>query len=652
MRRRVGPGALILALALVLYLLHSRFYYVGQFNDDACYVLGAQSLLHGRYVDLADPYRRALTVFPPGFPLFLAPFVLVLAPHWGALKLVAIGVSLASGLAAARLFGRWLSPAGSLTLLALYAFNAAVATAASWVMSDIFFTLLALIVFSLLRRVLERDTMGRFWLLGAALGWALIVRPPGVILAASVAAGLSFARRWRAAAVSSGFALAVWAGVILRNLAVGRSPSGYWPRWQESVSSLGHPLALCDNVQRVVNLFFVSVPFGLRLPYSPFGFVASAAIVLACCLVAARGACAVAARGPQDKSLAGALILYCLGLFAVNSSWAAIDVRYAFPVLPVLLALLVAGVPRLGLGHLGGRGLAALAAASLLWSNAAALRRGVGNAAPPSLRFPGRTVAWLRRETPADAVLLSSRAAMLHLYARRLAVTDPGRPANDKEEFRYALLCERISYLVDPPLRALYRPRPSVQPGDLIRQRGDWAAAWPEAFRPVFRDSSEATTVYEVVADASFLRAYGLYLAARRDLESSRLQEGLRGLRAALAIRPDFVKALNAYGAACLLSGTRLGVGEAMLKRALESDPHYFWAWLNLSRLYRRTGRIALAQDALDHAAADLARFPSLVEMGPVLGRERAELEACARYSSGARSCVHARPPRPAAGPG
>ncbi|MDD5629528.1 MAG: hypothetical protein PHU21_10725 [Elusimicrobia bacterium] len=617
--KRLAP---VLALALVLYWLYSRFYYVGQLNDDAYYVLGARSLLQGRYVDLADPFGRAMPFFPPGFPLFLSPFALIFAPHWEALRLVGMGVACASALALSRLFGRWLAPAGSLLLLALYAGNAAVCRSASWVISDSFFTLLALSSFLVMRRVLERGEPAAALLLGALLGWEWVVRPTGLVLAASAAAGLLYARRWRCAALAAAPALAVWAGETLRGLAGHRAAVGYWPRLQESLGFLADPLAAADQLQRVANLFFVAVPFGLQLPYSPAGFLLSAVLAAACALLAARGARAAAALGRQDQALVLAMALFALGLLAAQASWAAISSRYALPVLPLLLGFLVLGAQR-RLSPWPGRGLAALAALILLGSHAAAWRSAADAAARPAQRFPARTLAWLSGHVPAEAVLLSPRPAMTYLYTGRRALADPRGPANDREEFRYSLLADRVSSVVDSPMDFLYRPGRASQPAAALRLRAAWLASWPRAFQPVFSDPEEATTVYEVAPDPAFLRAYGLHLAARRQLAAGRLQEGLRSLDSALAVRPDLVKALNAYGAACLLAGTRLDAAEARLKRALRQDPRCFWAWLNLSRLYRLTRRPELARSALERAAESVSWFPNSAELSVVLGQER-----------------------------
>ena len=65
--------AALLALAAALFWLCRRAYWVGFFNDDAYYLIGARSLLTGRFAELQTPGAPPLTSYLPGWPLLLAP---------------------------------------------------------------------------------------------------------------------------------------------------------------------------------------------------------------------------------------------------------------------------------------------------------------------------------------------------------------------------------------------------------------------------------------------------------------------------------------------------------------------------------------------------------------------------------------------------
>ena len=624
---------LILGLSAALGLVYSRFYYVGSFIDDAFYTLRAQSLFHAR--SGISLYPQAMATYAPGLSLFLSPFVACLGHHWGALKLVMIALGSASCLAAARLFRPWLAPGSFLIFFSVYALNPCVAKAASFVMSDSLFVFLTLSMFCLLRRAIRLGEPRLGWFLGAWLGWAMVVRPTGLILAPAVAAGLIYSRRWKTAAKVLGVALAIWGAVLLQNYHIDHSPSGYWPQWKESVGYVGRPLALVDNWNRVTNLFFVVVPLGIQLPYSVLGFAASAAIVIAMLGLMGQGIIGIARRKKKDRALIFSVVVFCLGYYGVHSLWALIDMRYALPILPFLLAFSVAGthsVWRRARGSsLRSTAVVVMAALFIVLGNARMVGRESNLAGRPARRFPGATLEWIRRHTPPDATLSAARAPTVFLYTGRRCVFGPSGPVHDREELRYQLLRGGVAYVLDQPVIMQGLPKNAVHPDDAndsIRQRLSWTASWPEAFLPVYRNASEGTTIYELAQGESFLKAFDLYSAARRELDQSRFEAGFRGLDLALAAQPGFVKALDAYGAASVLSGRHLAAGESKLKQALRIDPDGFWTWLNLARLYRKEGRMASARDAFDHARAALAQSSYLAGMRPVVAQEAAEMGA------------------------
>ena len=100
---------------------------VGHVNDDAHYVLGAEALLRGSYVETLDPADPRPFGYPPGFPLLLAPFVALARPHWDALQAVSIALTAASGLLLYALAEAALAPGLGLWAAALWLFCPATA---------------------------------------------------------------------------------------------------------------------------------------------------------------------------------------------------------------------------------------------------------------------------------------------------------------------------------------------------------------------------------------------------------------------------------------------------------------------------------------------------------------------------------------------
>ena len=89
----------VLALAAALYLAYLPRFYVGFFNDDARFILAAQSLLQGGYRRLAAPEHPPLNLIFPGYPFLLTLFVKLTEPHKVRLAFDAVGGDLTSRVA-------------------------------------------------------------------------------------------------------------------------------------------------------------------------------------------------------------------------------------------------------------------------------------------------------------------------------------------------------------------------------------------------------------------------------------------------------------------------------------------------------------------------------------------------------------------------
>jgi len=623
---------LLLASAGLLYVFYAHAYYVGYFIDDAAYINGARSLLHGRYVELATPDHGPIQYFLPGFPLFLTPFVALVAPHWALLKWVSIVLTLATGLLLMRLAEPWLNSAFLWALSATYLFNRTIAFASPWVMSDMFFTFLALAIFLVLRR-LDESSSPYFseCFLGALLGWIVIVRPMGLILVLAVGISLIRFCQIGAALRILAFPSIMSGAVLLFKSHTGQFSSGYWPLWRQSFAFLAdRPAMFLDNFNRVTNLFFVMAAWGIRLPYSPLGLSVNLAIAMILGAIAWQGYNHLKNLSPKDHAVSTAIVLFLAGYYSVHVFWPAIAGRYALPVLPFFLTFIFAGVYRLSQQtpwRFVLRPGAALLVLLVVLSNIQNFRQIKDRSRLPSYLFPEVTLSWIRKNIPEKARLLSARISFLYLYTGRHGIALlQYEPTKDRESFRYQVLRQGITHVLSEPLEVLYRPRSAQQPLDQIRQYERWAASSPEAFPVVFRDTAEGETIFQVAPDPVFVKAYDHYLAARSDLDRSDLKSGLRELDAALALKPDFVKALNAYGAALLLGGHKLNTGEAKLKRALLHDPQCVPALLNLVRLYRTQNNRVQALGMLHRALGVIRETAEYQDLAPALIYESRQL--------------------------
>lgn len=177
-------GLLILALLLSLNAYHS--FQLGTAGDDAVYTVLARSLVReDRYGLSHAPGEIGLTRYPFGYPLLLAPVVLLFPDSFDALKLVSLVATL---LNAAIIFWAWpwfsrRSYWWGLAVSGLYLLAPTVIGQTRMVMSEPVFTTACLLAILLTERA-ARGESGRWWWLGlgAALMFAISIRTIGVVL--------------------------------------------------------------------------------------------------------------------------------------------------------------------------------------------------------------------------------------------------------------------------------------------------------------------------------------------------------------------------------------------------------------------------------------------------------------------------------------
>ena len=225
--RRLSWAALLSAAA-VLYFLARDAYWVGFFNDDAFYLIGARSLLHGRFAELNHPMAPALIQYLPGWPLLLAPLSAVSGESFLPFQLLAAACMLGSAAAAARAFAGDLDEEGRFLLAAVCALNPLALSLSGAVLADAPFTLAALLLLAAARRRWD-ERSDRLWAaLGAAAGATALIRPSGLALALALPAALLLERRPRHALAALLAAALVYAPWLLRNAMARGTPLLYF----------------------------------------------------------------------------------------------------------------------------------------------------------------------------------------------------------------------------------------------------------------------------------------------------------------------------------------------------------------------------------------------------------------------------------------
>lgn len=488
---------MLAAAAAVYFGLLSRFF-VGYFPDDATYVLGARSLLQGRYAALYLPGTPPLIQYPPGYPFFLAPFVYLLQPHWEWLKLTSVAATLLSGALFWRLCGPWYSEKERGLVLALYALHPVTAVFSGALLSEPCFVLFSLLALLAVGGAAEERSPRQGWTLAALAAWVAVIRPDGVLFAASLLAGLAWGRSWRASMKAAGLTALALGGVALRNTWLVGSPTGYLVKWQALFSQFAdRPALILESAYHVAQSLFreTLIPFDVSMLPGPAS--APGIVLLGLCLFLLAAGVRGSLRDPAGAGPAvRAMAAFCLVYYGIHVLWTDTDYRHHLLVLPFLIAFLAKGIYCLSERRPGvARAALFLLLALYVFDDARLLQQTLSAERPAAGRLPVATLEWIRGNTPPEARFYASKAPTVYLYTGRLS--HAGGPSRDREDFVRHLLLLDIGYA----LILAHTPAPEtslIQVNEAASRRRveDWIASWPERFEEVYRNDGEATVVY------------------------------------------------------------------------------------------------------------------------------------------------------------
>ncbi|MFA6030609.1 MAG: glycosyltransferase family 39 protein [Elusimicrobiota bacterium] len=413
--------ALFGALAVV-YVLALRSYFVGYFNDDAFYLIGAKSLLQGRYVQLHAPTEAAFIQYLPGYPLLLAPLLAFFAETSVVLQLYSILLLCAALVLLERLWRASSSSGVRFAALALFGASPIAVSLSGAVLAEGPYLLWTALVFTALSRVWERDDAKTWLLVGALAGYGALLRPNGICLPVSAALALLFSGRFRSAAVCLSAGLAPVGGFYLRNVFHAGLGTVYLGELRAPFAGGEAGLAQAwtlvgGNAWFYLRAVFVKVFLSWPEPF--------ASGVLGALTVAVGAAAAL--RGARREGEAGwerCARIHVALYAAVLLVWFKQAPRYLLPILPFVFLYLFRGLESWT------RRLPARAASSVLWGALAAglllcaplnvhhLRASLYWATPvntPALN----TFRWIRENTRPDEVFAAEMQGRLYLYTGR-----------------------------------------------------------------------------------------------------------------------------------------------------------------------------------------------------------------------------------------
>ena len=491
-------GVAVLCLAALFYGLllgHSR---VGHYNDDALYVLLAQSLSQGRYVSLERPREPPHIDRLPGYPAFLMPFAAAARPHWELLKLTSVALTLA-GVWLIRLLAEGaVGPGPALVVSALYAFNPTVANYAVSVMAEPLFMALMLASWLSLRAACLGRSRAGAWPCGLLMAAAALVRPEGILLALGAAAAALWSRRPRLIAGTLIPSLAALGALAAWNRARSGFATAYASQWRMGLPFLagGAGLArLAASFREHLTILFCKDVLALPLSWQVPLVVIPVALLAAS--IAARGAVRLGAGSGCETSWR-AMLFFSAGFFLVHVAWLAVDTRYLMPLIPAALLAIAFGLPSWPAAR-GWRG-GILAAAMLVplygygGLDASLLRDSLARGGRD---IPVGAYLWIAGHVPREAVFLSRKPPVLYLYTGRRAVADlagdAGRPLAER------LRESAVTHVLWEPFAPMHRAAEDAsRRAALWRELPRFLLDHPKDFKRVYADEREGTAVFQI----------------------------------------------------------------------------------------------------------------------------------------------------------
>ena len=622
-----AAAAALIALSVVYIHWPDRMY-VGGYNDDATYIVTAQSLWHGSYHDPSYVAPRWFDRFWPGFPLFLMPFVKIVGERVNALVFVAVGVMLALVAALWRLGGIYFSPRARLFLAVLFALQALTLRFAGEVLSEPLYLLLALFCALLVHRQSKQFSSARMAFLGVLLGWIVLVRPVGAVFLPAIAAAMYVQRRWKEGLMAAAIATAVWIPFPLLMMHATGNPTDYVMLWRQQ--SMVFAARWLDHLLRLNYLLFGFNAAGISVPYSPWAAGASALLIAAGLALCAYGVRRLWDVFPEERGMT-TFIAVGFGLqWLVHCVYLSLDMRYIFTLsIPVFIFWVAA------LDHGRWAVLTNVRWAKTLifavWLASifrADVRQWKAAGAMWWQREPQATFDWMKSRLPAGAPTLGLQP-LIYLYTRH-----PGAgfiKSDSLEQFAFLARQAGMQYATLLPF-SINMPLMQEQdsPGTVVSNNERWIRNLPRAFSLVYRNPAERTEVYRLAMSSAAAMSYRQCESGIHELERSRFDAARRLFKESLQLNP---------ASACAWSGLgiddygrkNLARASTEFSKAAAYDSEDVLSWLYLARINAARQDAAGALRDYRRARNAILLTARYTELLPVLDAEMAAVAKIAR---------------------
>ena len=487
--RKLLPAGIIFSAA-VLFWISRNAYYVGFFNDDAFFIIGARSLLQGRFVELNQPGFPPLMEYSPGYPFLLAPLVFLFPFSTLPYQIFSIFLSVMSLVLYWFFLKDQISYTAAIVCVALAAFNPLTASLSGQVLSDIPYLLFSLATIEVCRRVWTSEDRRAWFFVAFLSGLSYCIRPIGAGLGFSICLVLVFERRWRTLGYFAFCLVALAAPFAV-------SPTLRKLEEIRSSNSGGFSQAVFfENAFRngayYLNEIFIRNLFRWWMDSA---FLKGTTILFSLVLLA------VGLRRFGRSGWKKALLVYLLFYALVHLSfWSKQSGRYVYPIFPFLLFFIFAAIDHPSL-KLPFRQYAILGVAAIILScyGGPLIKIAQASQYPRSvLTRPPKTYEWIRSHTNASDIFVTELDGRFFIYTGRQVYRLP--KIFDVQELLSWLSVRKVGYLLvdEAPFmmktnqgNTPHDPYPYQQLLNTIRNH--------RTFQKVYEESQAGHALYRVV---------------------------------------------------------------------------------------------------------------------------------------------------------
>lgn len=574
--------------AVILFYLSWNTVYVGYFLDDAIYITLAKALLLGKgYRHIGAVNEPIIMQFPPGFPIFLTPFVAIVKNQYHYLKWLNIFISSFSMLLCYFTFYKKLPQKFMWLLLFFFITNTMVITFSVSVMSDPLFLLLSMLFFILLSKYETIASSKLKFIIGFMLGILIAlntsIRAIGILLLIPLFV-LGVKKRDLKLLIGGLFPLTL--------LLIGAKYYGWLDFY--SADHHGKPFTISTQILGINFIYYIPQIISILSNNFPLVPLFDGIKMLLWILLIPFGY----GFYIHWKQNGGIWCIYFIAYLAMILFYRMRDPRLLLPIVPFLYYFILYGLTQLRNGK---RYIISFAMIILLIQNSIGLvtffkNEVLGHTIKNSIDHT--TYKWIRENTTPKDIILSGVFHRAYLFIERKGCMYAKQDTRAKM-LHYIFICN-VSYIYIPV--TILATEATGE--DVFGFSDYWRLIQedPLHFKLVFQAPDTKSLIYKVLPrKATFLAALSNIDQGNQLYQKGSYKEAISEFNKALSLEPDFYLPLNLLGMALVDSG-QINKGIEILTKSIKLYPTLERGYAALAYAYKKKGDKVKAEDYLQKA--------------------------------------------------